>query len=352
MSKYKKMLFVSILLVLVIIILVFLPTLNGDKNKASFQNESRQENIKKGDETGNDLKIEKKKPYLIGYSQCNFSEPWRAVMNDQMKAAALKHPEFELIIKDGMQDNNKQTSDIESLIQKKCDLIFVSPNEAKPLTDIIENVYKSGIPIILLDRKIDGESYTQYIGADNFDIGKKAGEWAADYLGDKGGNVVEISGSLGTSAQIERHEGFLNGIKGNPEVKIIDSRSSDWLREKSIAVMEKMLNDHKKIDVVFAQNDPSAEGAYTAAKNANREKEIKFIDIDALPTPSGGIKGVIDGRISVTYLYPQGAQEAIESAYKLLVKKETLVKNLRLDTLEITKSNAVEILKKLEKNSN
>jgi ribose transport system substrate-binding protein len=240
-------------------------------------------------------------------------------------------------MKDGLQDNNKQISDIESLIQKKCDLIIVSPNEAKPLTDIVEKVYNFGIPIIILDRKVEGESYSQFIGADNFAIGKKAGEWVINYLGDKGGNVVEILGSIGSSSQIDRHKGFLKAISKNPRVKVIDSGCSNWLREKAIAVMEKMLRDNIKIDVVFAHNDPSAEGAITAAKVAGREKNIKFISVDGLPNP--GIRSVMDGRISVTYLYPTGAREAIESAYKLLVKKETLVKNLKLESAEITKKH-------------
>lgn len=346
MNKNKKLIFISALLLLMIFSVMLLPTIKGDVDMAKFQ-DNRGSNINV-DELSPERETYKKKQYLIGFAQCNFSEPWRAEMNELMKAEVLKHPEFELIIKDGMQDNNKQISDIESLVQKKCDLIFVSPNEAKPLKDAIENVYNSGIPIILLDRKIDGESYTQYIGADNYDIGKKVGEWIVKYFGNKAGNVVEISGSIGTSAQIDRHNGFQDVIRNYPNVKVIDYGCSDWLREKAIAVMEKMLKKNSNIDVVFAHNDPSAEGAYTAAKKVNREKNIKFVGIDALSSPGGGISGVVDGRISVTYLYPSGAREAIESAYKLLVKKETPVKNVRLDTLEITKSNASDILNKLQ----
>lgn len=346
MNKNKKFIFIAASLLFIIFALILPPSLKENTDSEKFQ--SGQNTNGSINEPDPDSGPYKKKQYLLGYAQCNFSEPWRADMNDRMKEAAAKHPEFELIIKDGMQDNNKQISDIESLIQKKCDLIFVSPNEAKPLKDAIESAYNSGIPIILLDRKIDGEAYTQYIGADNYDIGKKAGEWIAGYLGANGGNVVEISGSIGTSAQIDRHNGFQDVIKNYPNIKVIDSGSSDWLREKSIAVMEKMLKNNSNIDVVFAHNDPSAEGAYTAAKRVGAEKNMKFVGIDAQADPGGGISSVIEGRISVTYLYPSGAAEAIESAYKLLVRKETLEKNIRLDTLEITQSNAAEVLNRLQ----
>lgn len=330
-----------------IFVIVLLPSLGGNSRTGLPRDIGSEANINPGNSTI-DRTANRSKKFLIGFAQCNFSEPWRAEMNDQMKAAVAKYPEFELTIKDGMQDNNKQISDIESLVQKNYDLIFVSPNEAKPLQDEIEKVYNSGIPIILLDRKIDGDSYTQYIGADNFAIGKKAGEWIVREAGGKDTNVVEISGSIGTSAQIDRHNGFQDAIKDHPNIRVIDSGSSDWLREKAIPVMERMLRENKKIDIVFSHNDPSAEGAYTAAKKANREKEMKFVGIDGLSSPGGGISSVRDGRISVTYIYPSGAKESIESAYKLLVKKETLVKNLKLDTMEITQSNALDILNKLQ----
>jgi ribose transport system substrate-binding protein len=109
--------------------------------------------------------------------------------------------------------------------------------------------------------------------------------------------------------------------------------------------MEAMLQANKKIDIVYGHNDPAAEGAYIAAKNAGREKEMKFIGIDALPTPDGGIKSVMDGRISATYVYPTGGKDAIESAYKLLVKGEKLEKNVTLDTIEVTKDTAADVYK-------
>lgn len=343
MNKNNRLIFISASILLMIFIIILVPLLKGDMHISRFQNIDRENTENSEPDDNKNLNSEKKK-FLIGFSQCNFSEPWRVDMNEQMKAAASKYPEFELIIKDGMQDNSKQISDIESLVQKKCDLILVSPNESKPLKDAIETVYNSGIPIILVDRKIDGDKYTQYIGADNYDIGRKAGEWIIKNFGNKPVKVVEILGSIGTSAQIDRHNGFKDVIGSYSNIKVIDYGSSGWQREKAIAVMEKILDRNADIDIVFAHNDPSAEGAYTAAKKAGREKNIKFIGIDGLSGPGGGISGVIDGRISVTYIYPSGAKEAIESAYKLLVKNETLEKHVKLDTMEVTLDNASEII--------
>jgi ribose transport system substrate-binding protein len=288
---------------------------------------------------------ETKKEFLIGMSQCNLGEPWRVAMNDQIAAAAAQYPEFKVVFSDAAQDNSKQVADVENFIQQKVDLLIISPNEAKPLTAVVKKAYDAGIPVIVLDRKVEGDGYTSFIGGDNKLIGKKAGEYVAKVMGEKGGSVVEIKGLEGATPQQERHDGFLEGIASNPNVKIIASQNCDWLRDKAITVMEAMLQANKQIDVVYGHNDPAAEGAYIAAKNAGREKDMIYIGIDALPTPDGGIKSVMDGRISATYVYPTGGKEAIESAYRLLVKGETLEKNVTLDTIEVTKDNAAEIYK-------
>jgi ribose transport system substrate-binding protein len=110
--------------------------------------------------------------------------------------------------------------------------------------------------------------------------------------------------------------------------------------------MESALQANDKIDVVYGHNDPAAVGAYVAAENAGREKGIVFIGIDGLPTPDGGIREVLAGRMGATYVYPTGGAEAIDAAYRLLVKGEKLDKEVILDTIEITKDNAEEMLKK------
>ncbi|WP_042374148.1 substrate-binding domain-containing protein [Neobacillus jeddahensis] len=286
-----------------------------------------------------------KKNFLIGMSQANLGEPWRVAMNDQIKAAADEYPELKVVFADAAQDNSKQIADVENFIQQKVDLLIISPNEAKPLTAVVKKAYDSGIPVIVLDRKVEGDAYTQYIGGDNKLIGKKAGEFVAKMLGDKGGNVVEIKGLEGATPQQERHDGFLEGISSNPNVKIIAAQNADWLKDKAITVMETMLQANKKIDVVYGHNDPAAEGAYIAAKNANREKDIKFIGIDGLPTPDGGLKAVMEGRLSATYIYPTGGKEAIESAISILEKKEKVEKTVILDTIEATKDNAEQVYK-------
>ena len=289
---------------------------------------------------------EKKDKYVIGMSQCNLGEPWRVAMNDQIAMAAEKHPEFEVIFADAAQDNSKQIADIENFVQMGVDLIITSPNEATPLTNAVSAAYDAGIPVILLDRKIDGDKYTQFIGADNVDMGRIAGEYVADTLLPDGGKVCEIKGLEGTSGGIDRDNGFREGIKKNDKIEIVSVNNADWLREKAITVAEEMLQTNDEIDLFLALNDPMAEGAYIAAKNAGREEDILFVGFDGLPTPDGGIRSVMDGRLSMTQVYPTGGAEAIESAYQLLVEGKELDKTLTLTSEIVTPDNAEELLEK------
>ena len=289
---------------------------------------------------------EKKDKYVIGMSQCNLGEPWRVAMNDQIAMAAEKHPEFEVIFADASQDNSKQIADIENFVQMGVDLIITSPNEATPLTNAVSAAYDAGIPVILLDRKIDGDKYTQFIGADNVDMGRIAGEYVADTLLPDGGKVCEIKGLEGTSGGIDRDNGFREGIKKNDKIEIVAVNNADWLREKAITVAEEMLQTNDEIDLFLALNDPMAEGAYIAAKNAGREGDILFVGFDGLPTPDGGIRSVMDGRLSMTQVYPTGGTEAIESAYQLLVEGKELDKTLTLTSEIVVPDNAEELLAK------
>jgi ribose transport system substrate-binding protein len=296
--------------------------------------------------TTDTAEAETKDKYVIGMSQCNVGEPWRVAMDDQIEAAAANYPEFEIIFSDAAQDNSKQIADIENFVQMGVDLIIASPNEATPLTNAITAAYEAGIPVILLDRKIDGDAYTQFIGADNVEIGKACGEYVATTLLPDGGKVCEIKGLEGTSGGIDRDNGFREGIKVNPKVEIVATNNADWLREKAITVAEEMLQTNKEIDLFFALNDPMAEGAYIAAKNAGREGDILFVGVDGLATPDGGIKSVMDGRLSLSMVYPTGGMEAIESAYKLLVNGETLDKEITLASEVITPESAAELYEK------
>jgi len=285
--------------------------------------------------------------YLIGMSQANVAEPYREVMDSDIEKAAAEVPQFEVVFADAAQDNAKQVSDVENFLTQQIDLLIISPNEAAPLTDVVSRAYNEGVPVIVLDRKVEGNDYTSFIGGDNFEIGKAAGEYVANDLLPDGGNVAELQGLPGSTPAQERADGFREGIAGNDGIEIIAEGVGNWLREEGQSQFDAILQANEDIDVVYAHNDPMAEGAYLAAESADRADDLKFIGIDALPVPSGGIKAVMDGRLSATFVYPTGGQEAIDTAADILVDCKTNVpKEQILETQLITEENAAEVYKK------
>lgn len=109
--------------------------------------------------------------FLVGFSQCNLGEPWRVAMNAEVAARAKDFPQMEIVFADAQQDNAKQVADVENFLRQGINLLMISPNEAKPLTAIVRKAYERGIPVIVIDRAIEGDSYTVFIGADNRLIG-------------------------------------------------------------------------------------------------------------------------------------------------------------------------------------
>jgi ribose transport system substrate-binding protein len=287
--------------------------------------------------------------YVIGMSQANNAEPYRERMNDDIRTAAEAVPQFQAEFADAAQDNAKQVSDVENFLTQQIDLLIISPNEAAPLTAVVKKAYDQDIPVVVLDRKVEGDAYTTFIGADNQEIGKQAGQYVAEELLPEGGNVVEIKGLPGSTPAQERSNGFKEGIAANADVKVTATGVGDWLRDKGQQQAEALLQANDDVDVVYAHNDPMAEGAYLAADAAGRLDGLKIIGIDALPIPSGGIKAVEEGRLSATFTYPTGGKEAIDAAKKLLIDCAEVPKEQILPTQLITEENAADVYAELNR---
>jgi ribose transport system substrate-binding protein len=279
---------------------------------------------------------EAKKTYTIGMSQCNLGEPWRVRMNDEIKAAAKKYPELTVNYKDAQNNTTTQQDQVREFIEQGVDLIIISPKETKPLTKPVAEAMDAGIPVIVLDRRVEGDKYTCFIGGDNEKIGYEAGKLMAKILNGKG-NVVELKGLMTSTPAVERHKGFMKGIEGT-DIKIIFDPDVEWLEPKAQAEMSSALSRFGQIDAVYGHNDPAAHGAYIAAKQEGkgREKQIKFIGIDA--NPGEGKRYVREGIMYATLEYPTGGAEAIDTALKIL-KGEKVEKEMILGTRIYTRDN-------------
>ena len=280
--------------------------------------------------------------FVIGFSQANKAEPWRTWMDDTLLAEAAKHPELEVRYADAQQDNSKQVADVESFLRQRVDLLVISPNEARPLTGVVRRAYESGTPVVVLDRAIEGDTYTTFIGADNRAIGRAAGEHAAELLGGRG-SVVEIKGLPGSPPAADRSAGFREAVGRFAGIRIVQDPVADWLRDKGREQAEAALRAHERVDLIYAHNDPMAVGAYLAATAMGRARGLPIIGIDGLPGPAGGAKAVEDGRLAATFLYPNCAREAVETAVRIM-RGEPVPKRITLETQRITRENAAEFV--------
>lgn len=274
------------------------------------------------------------KVYTIGMSQCNLGEPWRVQMDADVRTAAEKHANVKMIFKDAQNDTLKQRAQIEEFVSQKVDAIIVSPKESQPLTEPIAKAFEAGIPVIVLDRAVNGDKFTCFIGADNVKIGRAAGEWLKAKLGGKG-TIVELKGLQTTIPGHDRSNGFREGLAGS-DIKIGFEADMKWLEPEARKEMESALTRLPKIDAVYAHNDPGAHGAYLAAKAAGRDKEMLFIGIDALPHE--GVMYVKQGLLAATFQYPTGGAEAIDVVLKVL-KGEEVPKKITLGSRAFTAEN-------------
>lgn len=274
--------------------------------------------------------------YRIGFSQCTGNDDWRRNMLTEMKRELFYHPEMQLLYKDAESDSKRQVQQIRELLAGKIDILLVSPNEAQPLAPVIAEVYRKGIPVIILDRKAATDSFTAYIGGDNYNIGKLAAEYIAGQLGGRG-RIIEVTGLRGSSPTVERHQGFHDALVHYPGLQLIATLEGSWVADKTQAAAAQHDSAIRQADVIFAQNDVMAYSMYRYCR-ARGMQHTRFIGVDASPYPDAGIDLVSRGVLSASLLYPSGGKEAISMAADILAGKK-VPRNTLLQTVLIDSSN-------------
>lgn len=271
--------------------------------------------------------------YRIGVSQCS-DDDWRKKMNDEINREIMFHPEATVEIRSADDSNDKQIADIRYFMNNGFDIIIAAPNEADAITPVIKEAYDSGIPVILFDRNINGNSYTAYQGVDNTEIGKAAARYAYNLIG-KDGKVVEIYGLKGSTPAIERHNGFKDEAD-MAGLHLLGSAYGNWNYNDAAEVADSLLNAHPDANLIYAHNDRMAVAASEVAQR--KGLHLKVIGIDA--APEIGIKAVADSVIDATFLYPTEGYGVIRTALAILEGKP-YERNVKLPlSSAVDKSNA------------
>jgi galactofuranose transport system substrate-binding protein len=281
--------------------------------------------------------------YLVGFSQANLAEPWRIAMTEEVKQEASHYSDMRVIYADAGDSTIRQVEDVKRLMDYGIDLLIISPNDSHALTPIVRDVY-SKIPVIVLDRAVEGYDYSLFIGPDNERLGREAGVVVSEMLGNRSGTVLEIQGRSGSPPTLARSDGFREVLAKHPNVKILHPLVADWLRDTAEDKLARRMRALPMIDVVFAQNDAMALGAWRAVNAAGRTG-IRFIGIDGLPGPTGGIELVKADVLSATFTCPTGGKEAVIYGRDLLQRREGIPKRIFLRPSKVTS----EVLNQSEK---
>lgn len=287
------------------------------------------------------------KKFKIGFSQCQGGDDWRKTMLAEMKRELSFYDNVEFIYRDAGGSSNKQLAQIEELSNLNIDLLIVSPNEIQPLSAGIEKIFDSGIPVVLVDRGINSDKYTAFVGASNFEVGQNAGKYAVSTLNGKG-TVIEVMGLSDASPFIERHRGFMDVILKEPGIKYLkklDDHEPNYKKDLASTLLTT-----KNIDLIFAQSDYIALDVYTICKQTGFDKTIKIIGVDGLPADNLGMGLVSKKILAATIMYPTGGQEAIITAMKILnhqpFEKENVLQTTIIDgaNVRIMKSQYDKVL--------
>ncbi|WP_084823180.1 substrate-binding domain-containing protein [Sphingobacterium sp. Ag1] len=279
-----------------------------------------------------------KKKRIIAFSQCIGNDAWRQTMLEEMKRELSFNPDIDFLYRDAHGDNNVQINQIRELVKQDIDLLIVSPNEAEPLTPIVDSVFQRNIPVIVTDRKTSSGQYNAYVGADNLAIGKLAGQYSRTIL-QNNGSIGLVTGLSGTSASIEREKGFMQQIGDAKGIRTSAIIHGGWEKNKAYLETRRHIDQMIQSDIIFTFNDQMAMGVKKALDEAQIKKDIKIIGVDALPGPGNGLEQIIQGKMFASILYPTGGAEAIRTALAIINHQNYRRENI-LATSVIDKTNA------------
>lgn len=244
--------------------------------------------------------VENEESIKIGFSQPTLESPFYISLIEGAEAEAEKLG-VDLQVVDAQNDIEKQNSDVQSLLTNDIDVLLLNPTNPSAVTPSIKAAEQANVPVITVDRDTD-QDVTAYIGRDNEDMSRVAGEVAVELLGGEGkakGKIIELQGDAGGTVMMARHDGFHEIIAKEDGIEVIEGPYSDYIRAKAVSAMQDLLQAHPDVDLVYAHNDDMALGAIQVLKQANKLDDVKIVGIDGLME---AIKQIDQGTFDATVL--------------------------------------------------
>ncbi|WP_306359771.1 substrate-binding domain-containing protein [Nocardia sp. CC227C] len=251
----------------------------------------------------------------------NFTNPyWAALRDGALAEADALGVRVDVQAGQSETDADGENAQISTMAARGYDCFGVVPVNSTNVITPLTPVARKDIPILNLDTRIDpkaseaaGVSYASFIGSDNLDAGRIAGERMVRALGGSG-KVVMLQGIAGEQNGINRDQGFSDAVAGT--LDIVQKAPADYEQDKGLQVTEAMLRAHPDITGVFAANDTMGLGAAQAIKNAGKSEQIKVISVDGIQAALDAVKsGDLYGTVT-QYPYAEG-QLAVQGCLAL-----------------------------------
>ena len=287
--------------------------------------------------------------YVIGVSQANMREGWRLALIQEIEEEARKHKNVRIVTMDATSSLKKQKQDVDKLQKYGIDLLIISPCDSSHMTEKVKEVYERGIPVIVMDRAVEGFDYSLFIGPDNQLIGSQGGECVLELLGEKEGTVLELCASYATIQSQERSAGFDEVIGQYPGIHKETWNLENDMKDPAYDRVYVKKDELEKVDVIFANNDAVALGAYEALTDLGMEKEIPVVGCDGYTGENEGVDLVLQNKLAATISCPTGGKEAIQYALNILEEDSGVPKQVILRSHTIQKKNAREYLERIRK---
>lgn len=240
-------------------------------------------------------------------------------------------------------DVDKQMQIVENLLQTGIKVLCITPSGSREIVTALVKAKDAGVPIVIVDTRLDPKAAADagvhpqtFIGSDNYEGGKLAGEYAVKATGGKA-TVGILEGIPGHETGDSRLRGFRDAVKGAPGITIVASQPANWERDQGFNVFQNMLQAHPEIDTVFAASDLMALGAIEAIAAARKTGRIRVIGFDALDDAKKAIAaGTMEASVA-QFPYEMG-KAAVESAVKVIAG-EKLPADIMVKLEMVTKQN-------------
>jgi len=275
---------------------------------------------------------------VIAFAQDTLANDFRKAQVEEVRSEVRKHPSLSFVYADAQGQTSLMIHQIEQFIAQKVDLLIIGTNDESAVVPVVTKAYRAGIPVIILDRGIQGDQYTTFINSDNILIGKIGAQYIAERLAGNG-LVLLFEGLQHADVTKLRSKGFHDEMQQHPGIRVI-KRTGNYLRKDALVEMEKLVAEGIRVDAIFSESDSMLSGVRMVLTRYKIDpKSIVMVGCDYTNEARQAIRA---GTQSGSVLFPLGGSKSVAVALKIL-NNESVPKHLFIPVQLITRENVDQV---------